>query len=65
MTLLVFKGIVSELPPEYQDKHKELSDLLKSEAKERLTSKDENSKVVAVAAYMELMGFIMKELENR
>ena len=64
MTVFMFRGMITELPKETQEMFHELKESLIDKARARLLSEDDNTKLAAIAAYMELMSFIIKELDK-
>jgi hypothetical protein len=60
--LLMFKGMISDLTQDKQDSFKNLESLLISEMRERLTTDNEEMKLVALAAYMSLLTAILRNI---
>jgi hypothetical protein len=60
--LLMFKGMISDLSQEKQNSFKNLESLLISEMRERLTTDNEEMKLIALAAYMSLLTAILREI---
>lgn len=62
---LMFKGLVTTLPKELQNRYKDLDNLLLSEMRERFNSSNpEELNLVALCAYMNLVVELLAELEK-